>query len=997
MPASDVILRLRAVGARQTAGDVASVGQATQKLGTAAEQSAAKLGTTSTALDRLDTAGRKAQTIGVGLTAGLSVPLGLLAKEAVGAASDVEESLSKVRVVFAENASEIERSAEAAAEAVGLSRGAYLDAAGTIGALLDAMGVASEQTKDMSGDVVQLAGDLASFNNLDPTEALDKLRAGLIGEAEPLRSLGVNLSAAAVDAKAMELGLVDASGEITNAGKISARYQIILEQTQTAQGDFARTSDGLANSQRILSAQFDDAKAKLGESLLPIMNDAVGVASRMLQWWEALPAPVQKFAVGLGGVAAVAGPALIALGSMARGAVALTTAISGAGGMSAALATIAGPAALLAGVATFAYGAADALDALGGRAGSLRADVGDLSSLLDEALDPSRTKSFAYGLAGNLDLGPVLGGFAMSARDANSAANALTAQIDRVREASPQAAAELLDLALASDDVRVAVDGSVYVLRNGAEALGFTAEQVAILRSESRDAALDQTALNELLAAGMSYADAYALATHGVAVSTDDAATATDDLVRPVQSAGEALRDAEGALDGLNSAFDIFYGRAVDSQSASIAVQQSIDDLADTLGETGTAWDVNTQAGRDNQSAVIDTTNSIRGHIAAMAESGETATSIRSAFDQHIADLRRTMEQAGFTEAEIDGLIETYGLTPEKLLTQVSVVGVDQANASIQSTIDKLRDMGATVANVHGEVTVKVAGTGPTGRAVMASGGLLPSDAVVQPPGTLVQWAEPETGGEGFIPLAASKRRRSTQVLEQIAGMFGYHLDPERTEFASGGVLNLSASASTSIEQLAAAGAIGGEGHIWPQLWAAAQQMGAQNLFSAFRSGSITATGKLSRHALGRAVDIDPSMALFERLAAAYPSSRELIFSPAGRRQLYHGAPHMYSEPTRGDHWDHIHWAMAEGGRLPGSPSRIDTIPLLAAGGEFMVNSGSVAQPGALELLERLNTGGMRSVIDLISGYSGGGRVGATDRGGPLQPGFVPFDRGEPT
>ena len=104
----------------------------------------------------------------------------------------------------------------------------------------------------MSTGLVQLAADLASFNNLNPEEVFLKLQSGIVGEVEPMRALGVNLSAAAVNAKALQMGLVNANGELTEQAKIMARYALIMEQTGNAQGDFARTSDGLANSTRIL-------------------------------------------------------------------------------------------------------------------------------------------------------------------------------------------------------------------------------------------------------------------------------------------------------------------------------------------------------------------------------------------------------------------------------------------------------------------------------------------------------------------------------------------------------------------------------------------------------------------------------------------------------------------------------------------------------------------------------------------------------------------------
>ena len=124
----------------------------------------------------------------------------------------------------------------------------------------------------MSKAIVGLAGDLASFNNLDPTDVLLKLRSGLSGEAEPLRSLGVFLTEAKVKAKAMEMGLGNAHGELSEGAKLLARYKLITEETTTAQGDFARTADGLANAQRRANAELLDRQAELGAKFLPIQK-----------------------------------------------------------------------------------------------------------------------------------------------------------------------------------------------------------------------------------------------------------------------------------------------------------------------------------------------------------------------------------------------------------------------------------------------------------------------------------------------------------------------------------------------------------------------------------------------------------------------------------------------------------------------------------------------------------------------------------------------------
>lgn len=194
----------------------------------------------------------------------------------IKASSDFNENLNKVRVVFRESARDIEAFAKSASTNLGLSQSAALGAAGTFGNLFTAMKLSRPVAADMSQGIIKLAADLASFNNIRPEEALEKLRAGLVGEVEPLRVLGVNLSAVTIAQRAMTLGLAANEKALTPAIKAQAAYSIILEQTQTAQGDFARTSDGLANRQRILTATFADFRTELGSKLEPTVNRILG-------------------------------------------------------------------------------------------------------------------------------------------------------------------------------------------------------------------------------------------------------------------------------------------------------------------------------------------------------------------------------------------------------------------------------------------------------------------------------------------------------------------------------------------------------------------------------------------------------------------------------------------------------------------------------------------------------------------------------------------------
>lgn len=188
------------------------------------------------------------------------------------AASATVEALNKVDVTFGASASKVEAYADTAARAAGISKTAALQAAGGFGVMLQTAGLAVDEAADMSIALVQLAGDIASFNDIDPSEALEKLRSGLAGEAEPLRTVGVLLSEERVKEEAWAAGIAKRGAELTEQQKVLARYNVILKDTSLQQEDFARTSDSLANRQRTVNALWEDAKARIGQAIVPAMQ-----------------------------------------------------------------------------------------------------------------------------------------------------------------------------------------------------------------------------------------------------------------------------------------------------------------------------------------------------------------------------------------------------------------------------------------------------------------------------------------------------------------------------------------------------------------------------------------------------------------------------------------------------------------------------------------------------------------------------------------------------
>jgi hypothetical protein len=209
----------------------------------------------------------------VGATLGIAfagAQVAKFAKDSVMAASDMEESLSKVRVVFGEGAAEVEKFGASAAQNLGISNQKALEAAGTYGNLFQAFGLGQGEAQTMSTSLVQLAADMASFNNTSIDDAILALRSGLSGETEPLKRFGVALSEVRLKEEALRMGLIKTtSGTLPVAIKSQAAYALIMRDTALAQGDYARTADGTANTMKTLAARFQDAKVAVGEALMP--------------------------------------------------------------------------------------------------------------------------------------------------------------------------------------------------------------------------------------------------------------------------------------------------------------------------------------------------------------------------------------------------------------------------------------------------------------------------------------------------------------------------------------------------------------------------------------------------------------------------------------------------------------------------------------------------------------------------------------------------------
>lgn len=277
---------------------------------------------------KLQNTGKELSELGASMTTNLTLPilgLGAAVGAAVVKASDLEEAQSAVNQIFGEAGPIIQEFAEGAASSLGLAQEEALNAAKQFGIFGQAAGLSGDDLVAFTSDLTVLATDLASFNNTTVDQAIQALGAALRGESEPIRQYGVLLDDATLKAEALERGIIATTKDaLTPQQRVLAATGVIFEQTAKQQGDFERTADGLANTQKILAAEFQNVTAQLGQAFLPIALELANIVSDFVvpgiqllaDVVGAIPTPFLTMATVLGGVAAAAGPVIFAVGKV---------------------------------------------------------------------------------------------------------------------------------------------------------------------------------------------------------------------------------------------------------------------------------------------------------------------------------------------------------------------------------------------------------------------------------------------------------------------------------------------------------------------------------------------------------------------------------------------------------------------------------------------------------------------------------------------------------
>lgn len=259
------------------------------------------------------------RTAGIGMTVAGGVIAGGLSKS-IQIASDAEEIGSKFNTVYKGMEDDMNGWANNFSKNVGRANQDIKKYAGNLGDLLKPIGYSTEEAAKMSQSMIELALDVASFNNAVDADVIKDFGAAMTGEYEPLKKYGIVINETVLKQKALEMGLSDGKTQLDAQTKALVTQKIMLESSKDAQGDLARTSDSFANTQKRLKAQITDLSETIGKQLLPVVTPLITkiseVATKVANWASQNPELTRKIILitgAVGGLMLVLGPLLIML------------------------------------------------------------------------------------------------------------------------------------------------------------------------------------------------------------------------------------------------------------------------------------------------------------------------------------------------------------------------------------------------------------------------------------------------------------------------------------------------------------------------------------------------------------------------------------------------------------------------------------------------------------------------------------------------------------
>jgi len=643
----------------------------------------------------------KTKNIGAGLFAAAGAAGGVaLLKGAIDAAADFGETVSKSRNIFGQASADVEKFAATAATSFGISKTAALGAATNFGNIFTQIGFTSEASAKLSTNLIKTAADLGSFNNVDPTDVLDRIAGAMNGEFDSLQQLIPGINAARVEQEALALSGKTAAKELTAQEKVTATLAIITKDGAKAQDDFAETSTGLANQQRILAARFEDAKVAIGEKLLPaavaltnFFGENVGPvlvkAGDVIRGLSGFVSDNRVVILALAtAYAASLAPAMLSVAVIAGGQLVLALR-----SVAAAAATAATAAAPFIAVAAVVGGAALAFQRGKQEAEAFRQGLEELAGT--DVTDAVKFKEAETRL--------------IALRDKLEATG-----LDAFKDEARAAGQSLDDLRGRQDSYNDAV---------GTLAGRFNVSRDALLKLATQAKATDLIKDGKIAEATVELFR-FKLGADGAAAKAKIAGTNTGKLAESAELYADKAKNASDRTAAFNLALDALIGKNLSLEGSASALEAAYDTVTASFKENGRSLDLNSEKGRANREALRSNAEALLSHLGVLEKNSASSKTLSRAFDEGVGKFRATATAAGLTAEQVDGLVRKYGLIPankKTILGQKGAEGVITKAGAVKTAIDGIKNKTVTIrANI-----LEVSPDSPLGRA--QAGLLLPA------------------------------------------------------------------------------------------------------------------------------------------------------------------------------------------------------------------------------------------------------------------------------
>ena len=262
--------------------------------------------------------GKNMEDVGKKLMLRVTLPLAAVGGASIKMAMDAVESENLFEQSMKGMAGAARAWSKELSKSLGLNQFETRKTIGTFNVMMKSMGGSKKAAFDMAKGLTQLGYDMASFYNLRADEAFLKLQSAISGEVEPLKRLGIIVNETTIKTWALNNGLIKQGETMTEAQKVTARYNVIMQQTKDAQGDLERTLDSPTNKIRILQSRIKELAIEMGMKLLPVFERILAHVEKGVTWFSGLSDSTKEFIIKAAVLAAAIGPLSFTFGKIAQ-------------------------------------------------------------------------------------------------------------------------------------------------------------------------------------------------------------------------------------------------------------------------------------------------------------------------------------------------------------------------------------------------------------------------------------------------------------------------------------------------------------------------------------------------------------------------------------------------------------------------------------------------------------------------------------------------------